>query len=50
MATSVPATAIGLKRHKGRIAPDFDADIVILDETYHVCMTMVGGQVVYRNL
>lgn len=50
MATSVPATAIGLKRQKGRIAPDFDADIVILDDTYQVCMTMVGGQVVYSNL
>jgi N-acetylglucosamine-6-phosphate deacetylase len=50
MATSVPAIAIGLERQKGRIAAGFDADIVILDETYHVWMTMAGGQVVYRNL
>ena len=50
MATRVPATAIGLENHKGLIAPDFDADIVVLDETYHVRMTMVGGRVVYRNL
>jgi N-acetylglucosamine-6-phosphate deacetylase len=50
MATSVPATAIGLKSKKGRIAPNFDADIIFLDETYHVRMTMVGGRVVYRSL
>jgi len=50
MATSVPATAIGLERQKGRIAAGFDADIVILDETCLVWMTMAGGQIVYRNL
>lgn len=50
MATRVPAAAIGLKSRKGRIAPNFDADIVVLDETYRVRMTMVGGQIVYRDL
>ncbi|MBE3142844.1 MAG: N-acetylglucosamine-6-phosphate deacetylase [Planctomycetes bacterium] len=50
MATRVPAAAIRLESHKGSIAPDFDADIVVLDESYHVRMTMVGGRVVYRNL
>jgi len=50
MATRVPAAAIRLEDHKGSIAPDFDADIVVLDESYHVRMTMVAGRVVYRNL
>lgn len=50
MATRVPAAAIGLKDSKGLIAPGFDADIVILDKSYNVQMTMVGGRVVYGNL
>ena len=50
MATRVPATAMNVENHKGSIAPGFDADIVVLDESYQVRMTMVGGKVVYRNL
>jgi N-acetylglucosamine-6-phosphate deacetylase len=50
MATRVPAEALGLKNRKGQIAPDFDADIVIMDETCSVRLTMVGGQVVFSNL
>jgi N-acetylglucosamine-6-phosphate deacetylase len=50
MATRVPATAMKLESHKGSIAPGFDADIVVLDESYQVRMTMVGGRVIYRDL
>jgi N-acetylglucosamine-6-phosphate deacetylase len=50
MATRVPAAAMRLENHTGSIAPDFDADIVVLDESFHVRMTMVEGKVVYRNL
>jgi N-acetylglucosamine-6-phosphate deacetylase len=50
MVTRVPAAAIGIENHKGSIAPDFDADIVVLDESYHVRMTMAEGRVVYCNL
>ena len=50
MATSVPAAALGLQSRKGRIAAGCDADIVILDGTCHVCLTMVAGQVVYQKL
>jgi N-acetylglucosamine-6-phosphate deacetylase len=50
MATRVPAAAMKLENHKGSIAPGFDADIVVLDETNHVRLTMVGGRVVYHNL
>lgn len=50
MATRVPAASIGFEKHKGSIAPGFDADIVVLDEAYNVRMTMVAGTIVYRNL
>jgi N-acetylglucosamine-6-phosphate deacetylase len=50
MATRVPAAAMKLENHKGSIASGFDADIVVLDETNHVRLTMVGGRVVHRNL
>ncbi len=50
MLTRVPATSIGLHHQKGVIAPDFDADIVALDESYQVRLTMVAGKVVYQNL
>jgi N-acetylglucosamine-6-phosphate deacetylase len=39
-----------LESHKGSIAPGFDADIVVLDESYQVRMTMVGGRIMYRDL
>jgi N-acetylglucosamine-6-phosphate deacetylase len=50
MATRVPAEALGLHHRKGQLAPGFDADLVILDETCLVHLTMVGGQVVFSNL
>jgi len=49
MATRVPAASIGLENHKGSIAPGFDADIVVLDQSYSVRMTIIGGNVMYRN-
>jgi len=42
--------SIGIDDHKGFIAPGFDADIVVLDQSYQVRMTMVAGKVVYKNL
>ncbi len=50
MLTRVPAVSIGIDDHKGFIAPGFDADIVVLDQSYQVRMTMVAGKVVYKNL
>ena len=47
MASSVPATLLGLDGCKGRIAPGFDADLVALDEELEVVMTWVGGQLVH---
>jgi N-acetylglucosamine-6-phosphate deacetylase len=50
MLTRVPATSIGLDHQKGQIAAGFDADIVVLDPSYQVRMTMVAGAVVYQDL
>jgi N-acetylglucosamine-6-phosphate deacetylase len=48
MATATPARLLGLER-KGRIAPDCDADLVLLDQALHVTHTIVAGQVVYQH-
>ncbi|MCS7055624.1 MAG: N-acetylglucosamine-6-phosphate deacetylase [Thermoflexales bacterium] len=44
MCSASPARAIGLGDRKGRIAPGYDADIVILDAELRVVRTIVGGQ------
>ena len=49
MATSVPAEAMGIKGQKGVLAPDADADVVILDTNLNVWLTMIAGQVVYTS-
>jgi N-acetylglucosamine-6-phosphate deacetylase len=45
-ATCVPAAVLGLR--KGRLAPGYDADIVLLDGDCRSVLTMVEGEVVYR--
>jgi N-acetylglucosamine-6-phosphate deacetylase len=50
MATRVPATAMGWEGKKGIIAPEADADLVIMDDQFQVRLTMIGGRVVYDNL
>lgn len=47
--TAVPADLLGLGRQKGRIAPGFDADLVLLTPDLQVAMTMVHGNVVYST-
>jgi N-acetylglucosamine-6-phosphate deacetylase len=42
MATTSPAAVLGLPR-KGRIAPGFDADLVVLDASLSPVATYVGG-------
>jgi N-acetylglucosamine-6-phosphate deacetylase len=44
MCSSTPAASIGLAEHKGRIAPGFDADLVILDRDLRVVRTIVAGR------
>ncbi|MGA2821566.1 MAG: N-acetylglucosamine-6-phosphate deacetylase [Anaerolineales bacterium] len=48
MATSVPAAALGLTERKGSLAAGADADIVLLDESLQVRLTLVAGEVVRR--
>jgi len=49
MATSVPAEAMGWSGRKGAIRVGADADLVFLDENLNVCLTMVGGRVVFQT-
>jgi N-acetylglucosamine-6-phosphate deacetylase len=44
MASTTPATAIGLGSRKGRIQAGYDADLTILDRTLHPSTVMIGGQ------
>jgi N-acetylglucosamine-6-phosphate deacetylase len=45
-ATRAPADVLGLR--KGRLAPGYDSDIVLLDRDYRSVFTMVKGEVVYH--
>lgn len=48
MATQTPADVLGLK-HKGRIEPGADADLVLMNDHFDVLWTMVNGEMVYRR-
>ncbi len=45
--TTIPAGLLGIK--KGRIAPGYDADLVLLTSDQQVKMTMVTGRIVYAE-
>ncbi len=44
-ATHVPADVLGLR--KGRLAPGYEADVVLLDSELRPALTLVGGGVVF---
>ena len=46
--TTIPAQLLGLEQQKGVIAPDFDADLLLLDEQLNVQTTIVNGKVVFN--
>jgi len=50
MFTRVPAQALGLEQQKGSLKPGADADLVFLDTSDRVRLTMVAGQIVYQNM
>ncbi len=48
VASATPAHVLGLKR-KGQIAADYDADLVVLDKSLRVEMTMAHGEIVFER-
>ncbi|MBI5301376.1 MAG: N-acetylglucosamine-6-phosphate deacetylase [Chloroflexi bacterium] len=46
LVTTNPARALGLTA-QGALAPGMDADVIVMDETGRVALTMVAGQVVF---
>jgi N-acetylglucosamine-6-phosphate deacetylase len=49
MAAENPAKELGLFDKKGSIAEDKDADLVVLDDTLQVVLTVCGGRVVFQK-
>jgi N-acetylglucosamine-6-phosphate deacetylase len=49
MTSRNAAIALGLSTRKGLLAPGFDADLVLLNPDGSVCMTIIGGKVVYTD-
>ena len=47
--TTTPARLLGLGDRLGRIAPGYDADLVLLSPDLRVVETFVGGASVYRG-
>ena len=48
--TTTPAKLLGLEGERGRIAPGYTADIVLLSSDLRVQTTIASGEVVYRRL
>jgi len=44
MATLNPARFCGVDDHKGRIAPGYDADLVLFDEDFQIKQVIIGGK------
>ena len=49
MATLNAASVIGLAERKGKVAPGYDADLVVLSRDLDVEMTFVAGRLVYER-
>jgi N-acetylglucosamine-6-phosphate deacetylase len=47
MATVYPAEAMRIGRRKGRIAPGYDADFLLLTPGFELKSTWIGGEKVY---
>ena len=45
----VPGLIDVLGLHKGRLAPGYDADVVLLNEALRLALTIVGGEEVFRR-
>lgn len=49
LASENPAKMLNIFQNKGSIAPQKDADLVVLDDAFNVVMTMCEGSVVYHT-
>ena len=49
MASLNPARVLGIEKSKGSIAVGKDADMVILDSDINVQMTLVGGEIMFKQ-
>ncbi len=47
MASTTPARILGLMERKGRLTPGMDADLTVLDKSFSIRLTIVGGKIVY---
>ena len=47
--TENPAQVLGIEKKKGKIMPQYDADIVILEQDMSIWMTIAAGRIVYRQ-
>ncbi|MFC1693841.1 amidohydrolase family protein, partial [Candidatus Latescibacterota bacterium] len=50
MASTTPATILGLQDNKGRLEAGFDADICVLDRIYVNKLTIIKGNIVCNTL
>ena len=50
MASTTPATVLGLEDRKGMIETGYDADITVLDSRYSAVLTLVGGGIVHDSM
>ena len=50
MASTTPARVIGEDRRKGRLAPGYDADLVLFDGSISIKLSMGLGQILYSEL
>jgi N-acetylglucosamine-6-phosphate deacetylase len=48
MATATPANAMGWSGRKGVLAAGADADVILLDASLRVRLTMIAGRTVFR--
>ncbi len=46
MLTSTPAAIIGVSNSKGRLAPGFDADLVMFDDEVKIRNVMISGELI----
>ena len=50
MTSANAAADLGVADRKGRLAPGYDADCVVLDAAFNVRLTICRGRIAYRGL